>query len=332
MSRTEDLEGMVQSLRALLTGSLDYAGLFPPAELPLSDAIRAYSRQRRDPHAWIQSRFICPVGKLPELDAFRSLLEEGDPIPLSVLLRGGSAPSMFVQTFGEDLDRLQAAMAAHEGRLLVDALETKLPNELTTSGCTDSTLTFLDRVSEQAGARRASGFVLWLEAGFEGMWRFALPKAWEAFRLFRERPDSPLSVGFKLRCGGVTAAAFPSPEEVAFVIAGCRDARVPLKFTAGLHHPVRRHHESVHATMHGFLNVFVAGVLARAHALDAPALQAVLEEQDPRAFSFTGDALAWKDRRATLADVEGARTHGVLSFGSCSFEEPRDELKELGLL
>jgi hypothetical protein len=84
--------------------------------------------------------------------------------------------------------------------------------------------------------------------------------------------------------------------------------------------------------MHGFLNVFVAGVLARAHALDAPALQAVLEEQDPRAFSFTGDALAWKDRRATLADVEGARTHGVLSFGSCSFEEPRDELKELGLL
>src|SRR5207244_5130871 len=47
--------------------------------------------------------------------------------------------------------------------------------------------------------------------------------------------------GFKLRCGGLEAASFPTAEQIAFVLARCSDSagEVPIKFTAGLHHPVQ---------------------------------------------------------------------------------------------
>ena len=44
---------MNASLRALLTGVVDYAGLFPPARLPLDEAIRNYARYRQGSDAWM---------------------------------------------------------------------------------------------------------------------------------------------------------------------------------------------------------------------------------------------------------------------------------------
>ena len=61
---------------------------------------------------------------------------------------------------------------------------------------------------------------------------------------------------------------FPSPEQVAFVMAACRDRNLPLKFTAGLHHPVRMYRDEVQTKMYGFLNIFVAGMLAHTQNLD----------------------------------------------------------------
>src|SRR5262249_54443685 len=74
--------------------------------------------------------------------------------------------------------------------------------------------------------------------------------------------------GIKGRWGGLGASAFPSPEQVAFALVACRDAGVPLKATAGLHHPLRHFDAGVKAKMHGFLNVFGAGALAHARRLD----------------------------------------------------------------
>src|SRR5439155_23923759 len=73
--------------------------------------------------------------------------------------------------------------------------------------------------------------------------------------------------GYKLRCGGLHASTFPSIEQVAHVITACRDAGVPLKFTAGLHHPLRHYDSAVQTHVHGFLNAFGAGVLAHARKL-----------------------------------------------------------------
>lgn len=175
------------------------------------------------------------------------------------------------------------------------------------------------------------------EAPLVGDWHSAIPLV--VAELGRDRMDSSDGTGeiyltpggFKLRCGGLEAAAFPTPEQVAFVIAACRDAKVPLKFTAGLHHPIRHYNTGLQTHMHGFLNVFVAGVLAHARGLSAEQLQPILEDEDARSFAFDDAGLRWKDQHATTEEITAARKF-VTSFGSCSFDEPRDDLRALGWL
>ena len=121
-------------------------------------------------------------------------------------------------------------------------------------------------------------------------------------------------------------------EQVAFTIERCRDAHVPLKFTAGLHHPLRRYDPAVRTHMHGFINVFGAGVLAYVPGLEHHDILAILEEEDPRGFSFTDEFFGWNDAEATVSEIAGARRRRVISFGSCSFDEPVEELTRLGLL
>jgi hypothetical protein len=68
---------------ALLGGLIDHAALFPPAALPMDEAIAADRRVRAGEHAWIVDRFICPASKLDQLPP--------DPPPLSVVLDGEPA-------------------------------------------------------------------------------------------------------------------------------------------------------------------------------------------------------------------------------------------------
>ena len=147
----------------------------------------------------------------------------------------------------------------------------------------------------------------------------------------RLRQSSPIG-GLKLRCGGVEASAFPSPTRVASAMSASRAGGIPLKFTAGLHHPARRHDAGIGVMMHGFLNVFVAGVLATARGLDATAVREIVGEEDAASFAFSDDGLRWRYHIASVTEIDFARRLAVTSFGSCSFDEPRDDLRTLGLL
>jgi hypothetical protein len=139
------------------------------------------------------------------------------------------------------------------------------------------------------------------------------------------------AAGFKLRCGGTDAAAFPTPEQVAGTITACRGAGVPLKFTAGLHHPLRHFDAGVRTPMHGFLNVFVAGVLATVHGLGEDEVRRIVEDEDAGHFVFTDQECRWGDWAVAVAQIVAAR-RAVVSFGSCSFDEPRADLRALRLL
>jgi hypothetical protein len=80
--------------------------------------------------------------------------------------------------------------------------------------------------------------------------------------------------------------------------------------------------------MFGFLNVFAgAAMLRTGQGVDVAA--AVLEETDASAFSFTDDAIMWRDRRIEVDQIVDLRSHFAVSFGSCSFREPVDELAAL---
>ncbi len=83
--------------------------------------------------------------------------------------------------------------------------------------------------------------------------------------------------------------------------------------------------------MFGFLNVFVAAVLAR-KGLSADQLTLVLMEELPSAFRFNETALSWSGHTASIGEIAAARRDFAISFGSCSFDEPVADLKTLNLL
>src|SRR5262249_2362889 len=137
--------------------------------------------------------------------------------------------------------------------------------------------------------------------------------------------------GFKLRCGGPGSGEVPTPEQVAFVLAACSDdtGEVPVKFTAGLHHPMRRPGSS---PMHGFLNVFIAAMVRFLRRGNEDQLRALLEEERAEEFHFSEETRVWKEHRLGTEEIAALRHGWISSFGSCSFEEPRDDLRSLGLL
>jgi hypothetical protein len=141
----------------------------------------------------------------------------------------------------------------------------------------------------------------------------------------------------KIRTGGVTADAIPSVEQVAEFLAACAEAKVPFKATAGLHHPLRSVQKltyepgSASALMHGFINVFVAAIIAYYGATEEEVL-AVLNEHDPTAFRWSRHALAWRDQELSAEQIREARENFAIGFGSCSFTEPIADLLDLGWL
>jgi hypothetical protein len=82
--------------------------------------------------------------------------------------------------------------------------------------------------------------------------------------------------------------------------------------------------------MHGFINVFVAGVVAHARHGDEQTLRAILADADATHFTFDDAGLRWRELTVSTNEILAARREGVVSFGSCSFDEPRDDLRALG--
>jgi hypothetical protein len=141
----------------------------------------------------------------------------------------------------------------------------------------------------------------------------------------------------KIRTGGETADKFLALESVIEFIRVCAAANVPFKATAGLHHPLRSVHrftyqpECPSGIMHGFINVFLAAAFVR-EGMEAQLAAQLLEEQSAEAFHFDADGAGWRQHRISRHEIASARQSFAVSFGSCSFTEPIDDLKSLNLL
>jgi hypothetical protein len=202
-----------------------------------------------------------------------------------------------------------------------DFYEVRLPAEVVIRG----------DVMEMNGMLAASGNMLadnglrpFYETTLGSTWRDMVSISVQAIAAYNKATGQ--TAGFKLRCGGEDAAAFPSQYQVAHVIAVCRDAGVPLKFTAGLHHPIRRYDEGVQTKMHGFVNVFAAGILAKAYQLPEHEIAAVIADENAAHFIFDDQKFTWLDRVVSPAKIQTIRLENMISFGSCSFDEPREDL------
>jgi len=297
----------LRSVDAFLAGLVDYAGLFPPAGEDMRLALESYASYFESEDRNALGRFIVPIARLKELEeAGSDLMPRGsgsNPWQLSVLVAAD------VRAAGEEILRFNCRHSSEskDGHAVIDVAELKAGT-----------------VNEIGHQRRD------------------LPRGVTAYFEIPITPDvSPLvnsiaRVGAraKVRTGGVTPEAFPAAEAVIDFIAACRREAVPFKATAGLHHPVRGeyrlNYESGSPTgmMYGFLNVFIAAALVYAGESEDTALD-VLQESDAWAFTFSDDAIQWRDKRVGLEQIVASRSEFAISFGSCSFREPVEELANL---
>jgi hypothetical protein len=300
------------SLRTLLAHSVDYAGMFPPCSLGLESALRNQADYVRSPDAGMLGAFVLST---QQFDATRQLLSDFDAQhPLRVAALGPKTAG--VDAFLEALDKADAAirlLSSHNVDLVsISHLEMFLPPDVD--------------VASLKEARSILG-------DLPVFWEAPPDRAEQTIALlaeFNSDADSA-TFGYKLRTGGVTADAFPTSMQIAKALVTPATHQLPIKFTAGLHHPLRHYREEVQTKMHGFLNVLGAAALAAEHRWDANQTAMMLEDENAASFSFADDFFAWREWRIDIKRLQYRRRF-VVSFGSCSFDEPREDLRALKLL
>jgi len=301
----------VDAAAVLLSDLIDYAGLFPPASLAMAPSVANYDAYSRSQWSWILGCFIVPVARLAEFEeAFAGL---PPPTPgtgftnwrLSVLL--GSDPVADVACIRQFNARLASSSSGRGA--FIESVEVKVasPGEIS----------------------RLSGII---PSELASYFEFPLPGSAECIRAV-----AGCGRRAKIRTGGETADKFPAPENVVEFVRLCAAANVPFKATAGLHHPLRSvrrftyQADSPSGIMHGFVNVFLAAAFLRAGMETKIAVQ-LLDEQSADAFHFNADGVGWRRHQLSQREIAAARRGFAVSFGSCSFTEPIDDLKCLRLL
>src|SRR5262245_38168414 len=121
---------MFASVRALLAGIVDYAGMFPPAKLPLHQAFHNYLRYRTEAENWMLGRFVCPVGHLGKLTVLsEEIPSPGTTFAISVLGSGGSEGAECLTNFRADLETIGEVSRQLCRHAVVDAMEVRFPSD-----------------------------------------------------------------------------------------------------------------------------------------------------------------------------------------------------------
>lgn len=303
-------------IKNLLTGLIDYAGLFPPSKLPMDPAVTEFARQRRSREAFVLGRFVVPAARLEELErSLAGVPEVTEPQPemgdQSGVVAGPWRLSVLV---GGDMDAARAKVDAfnrrNAGLAKADAIETK---------------------------PASASDIVHTAAAFDGLEAF--------YELAYDRDPAPLMQVVaehggraKIRTGGVTEDAFPEVSQVADFLFAARAAGIAFKATAGLHHPLRGEYRLTYeegcpsGTMHGFLNLFLAAAFVRQGELDAVKVKELLGERTAGALHFSTAGVSWRGFRLAADELAGTRRDFALSYGSCSVQEPVEDLCALRLL
>ena len=329
---------MKHSIQPFLSEILDYAGLYPPSSLSLNNAFHKYIQHTQSDYSWMLSKFVTGTNNLRDL---QELVLSHDQAPQPFLITAVAAPSESLESFKNVIDSTKAiildVVQSSTKEIKVPSLEIKLPETLFKNSDSQSILEAIEYVVDQLNTSEHLPHHMFFEISgftFDPNYSTLLVNALHQHSKNRDdstQPSNSIS-GYKIRCGGVESFQFPPTEYLAKAISESAKSKVPLKFTAGLHHAVRHYNDSVSTKMHGFLNVFGATLLAHNTDLETADIQTLLEDENADHFLFTDKHFSWMDNSISLEEINILRSLYVTSFGSCSFEEPIEDLQELNLL
>jgi len=294
-----------ESARILFSDIIDYAGLFPPSQVSMPEAVMNYATYKNSNYSWMLGRFILPVVRLDEfMETAGDLIsrDTGEGWRLSVLAG---------ENINETVKAIKLFNSKNAPRVTADTLEVRAA----TVSKIDNTVDILPKdVTAYVEVAMNENFSEMVSA-------LAIKK-----------------LRAKIRTGGVAHDTFPSSREVIRFVRTCTAANVPFKATAGLHHPIRCFKPLTYAedapqgTMHGFLNLLLTTGFAR-QSFRVGVLEEIMEDEFEEAFVFEDEGVRWRDDSfLTNSQIARLRDRGFNSFGSCSFDEPIADLRSFGLL
>jgi len=269
---------------------VDDAAIFPPGNAPLGEAVRDYQEHRAAPYAELLGPFVVSDVRLPEL--IEVLAGSEAPLPVTVVVTGGAGA-------------LEPAARWATGTPLLEARGFEIA---------------LRDLDDLAGAARR--VVAAADLGLDVPVYVEPPLVEQPGHAWLTAVDevAAADLRLKLRTGGVTADAFPSPSSVAAAIDAALDRELPFKCTAGLHHGIRHRDPETGFEHHGFLNV----LLATRAALDGEDVAAALDEPEP--------AVVVRRLQEAGSDALARARRWFTSFGCCGVHDPLEDLVELGLV
>jgi hypothetical protein len=269
----------------------------------MPEAVVNYATYRNSNYGWMLGRFILPVSRLDEfVDAARNVSTGDLPWRLSVLA-------------GEDIidsiRKIKSFNAEHGRVAICDMIEVKA-----------NTVSKIENTVHSLPADIPAYFEISLDEN--------LAELVTTLAIKKQRA--------KIRTGGVTREDFPTSRDVIRFVRSCMAANVPFKATAGLHHPIRCYRPLTYAanapqgTMHGFLNMLLMACFAR-ESYRVGVLEELMEEEFEEVFVFSDGGVRWRNEHAvTTSQLGYMRKKAFHSFGSCSFDEPIADLREMHLL
>jgi hypothetical protein len=293
---------------AAFAALVDYAGLFAPASLSMSNAVTEYTRHRSGSNAWVVGRFLCRASQLTKLAAeATSTFGRGEtPWSVSVIfdLPAGESAALAID-FQTEMDPV----------ISISAAEAKLAEPTT-----DSVETLLNAMMSVAPE-----IVPFVEVDRSS----SIPAQIEV--VAHELEARRRVGGAKLRCGGTTVDQFPKSQEVAEFLIAVTNHRLPFKATAGLHQPIRHFDADLGVERHGFVNVLMAAAIAESGS-DIDTVEAVIADPDPDSFSISTAFATWRGHEVPGSALRRVRRSGFVAYGSCDFDKPIEALEQLGFL
>lgn len=304
---------MTQLARAFQQQLIDYAGIFPPAQLPVEEALENFVKYQNDEESWKLNTFILSLDQAVKAKEL-ILQQDGQQIPLSITIPKIEEAhfSSKMKAITNQLLELKAELAA---RASIVAIEMPLPS------------TNLPVLQEVVQLLQQLDVRVYCEIPILGRPLEEVGQDVVAIKQTNEQFN--ITLGLKFRTGGIIKELFPTPKELAHAITLGATQQLPIKFTAGLHHPIRMYRSEVEDRMFGFVNVIFATLVAYLQKADLHTISAILSEEDATAFLITQEKIEWQSVTVHENEVVKLREQFDMCFGSCSFDEPTTEFQQL---
>lgn len=284
----------MSAIDSLLTGLIDYAGLYPPAGLEMRAAAQNYLNYSRSPHGEALGRFVVDLYRFPEL-----LEAAGDSI--------GSIRLSLIATTDTDWSRLQRLLG--DGHR-IEAIEIK---------------TAAPVVIERIAKRIPSGPMLYVEVPMHEQSEELLDVAVAVGARIKLRMGGMTAENIPTTKTVADMLKALAVRHISF------KATAGLHHPLRSRHPLTGDSASPLGMMHGFVNLACASALVYFGG-EADEARRLLDEEDCEAWRITPDSIVWSSYHWSAAQLSTVRSEFMISFGSCSFVEPIRDLEALGWL